>query len=73
MGINVLVTSCVTMNEWRAVEICALHAQSVAQVAVDEDDLGGVVTSGKGPGAGVWVIADTTDRICLAGHTAYST
>ena len=30
-------------------------------VAVDKDDLGGVVTSGKGPEAGVWVIAETSD------------
>ncbi len=30
-------------------------------VAIDADDLGGVVTSSKGPEAGVWVIAETTD------------
>ena len=30
-------------------------------VAIDQDDLGGVVTSGKGPEGGVWVIAETTD------------
>src|SRR4051812_29299433 len=30
-------------------------------VAVDADDLGGVVTGPKGPEAGVWVIAETTD------------
>ena len=30
-------------------------------VPVDADDLGGVVTSAKGPEAGVWVIAETTD------------
>lgn len=30
-------------------------------VAVDADDLGGVVTSVKGPEAGVWVIAETSD------------
>ena len=30
-------------------------------VSVDADDLGGVVTSAKGPEAGVWVIAETTD------------
>ena len=28
---------------------------------VDPDDLGGVVTGAKGPEAGVWVIAETTD------------
>jgi len=29
-------------------------------VAIDPDDLGGTVTSPKGPEAGVWVIAETT-------------
>jgi hypothetical protein len=32
-----------------------------AAVAIDNDDIGGVVTSAKGPEAGVWVIAETTD------------
>jgi hypothetical protein len=36
--------------------------QTTAQtVSIDNDDLGGVVTSSKGPEAGVWVIAETTD------------
>ncbi|HEU5257895.1 MAG TPA: carboxypeptidase-like regulatory domain-containing protein, partial [Vicinamibacterales bacterium] len=30
-------------------------------VAIDADDIGGVVTSAKGPEAGVWVIAETTE------------
>src|SRR3989442_2297732 len=30
-------------------------------VRIDNDDLGGVVTSAKGPEAGVWVIAETSD------------
>ena len=30
-------------------------------VAIDNDDIGGVVTGPKGPEAGVWVIAETTD------------
>ena len=29
-------------------------------VAIDGDDIGGVVRSAKGPEAGVWVIAETT-------------
>src|SRR5436190_17207322 len=33
---------------------------SGALVAIDNDDIGGVVTSSKGPEAGVWVIAETT-------------
>ena len=32
-----------------------------AAVAIDTDDIGGVVTSAKGPEAGVWVVAETTD------------
>ena len=32
-----------------------------AAVRIDNDDLGGVVTSAKGPEAGVWVIAETRD------------
>src|SRR5437867_8138390 len=32
-----------------------------ATVAIDNDDIGGVVTSAKGAEAGVWVIAETTD------------
>ena len=34
---------------------------SAAAVRVDSDDIGGVVTGSKGPEAGVWVIAETTD------------
>ena len=35
--------------------------QPADTVAVDADDIGGVVTGPKGPEAGVWVIAETTD------------
>src|SRR6478752_1086919 len=34
---------------------------AAARVALDPDDIGGVVTSAKGPEAGVWVIAETSD------------
>ena len=36
-------------------------AQTNLHVAIDTDDIGGIVTSSKGPEAGVWVIAETTD------------
>jgi hypothetical protein len=41
----------------------ALQARQPAAsaVAVDADDLGGVVSGAKGPEAGVWVIAETAD------------
>ena len=35
--------------------------QTGEAVAIDTDDLGGVVTGATGPEAGVWVIAETTD------------
>ena len=36
-----------------------LRAQTA--VAIDADDIGGVVTGPKGPEAGVWVIAETRE------------
>ena len=38
-----------------------LGSQQNASVRIDRDDIGGVVRSAKGPEAGVWVIAETTD------------
>src|SRR5215510_4477155 len=38
-----------------------LSSQQGAAVSIDSDDIGGVVTSAKGPEAGVWVIVETTD------------
>ena len=35
--------------------------QAAADVAIDNDDIGGVVTGPNGPEAGVWVIAETTE------------
>jgi hypothetical protein len=35
--------------------------QPVADVAIDPDDIGGIVAGPKGPEAGVWVIAETRD------------
>jgi hypothetical protein len=37
------------------------RAQAVAAVAIDGDDIGGVVRGPNGPEGGVWVIAETTD------------
>jgi hypothetical protein len=48
-----------------AVFVAVSNARTAAQnggaVRIDSDDIGGVVTSSKGPEAGVWVIAETTD------------
>src|SRR5262247_2137644 len=38
-----------------------LSSQQGTSVSIDNDDIGGVVTSAKGPEAGVWVIAETTE------------
>ena len=38
-----------------------LSAQQSTAVNVKADEIGGVVSSAKGPEAGVWVIAETTD------------
>lgn len=43
------------------VSIGGLARQVGSSVPVDADDLGGVVTSAKGPEAGAWVIAETKD------------
>ena len=53
-GIAVLLTA------WPATWLSAQPAQPGA-VQIDNDDIGGVVTSPRGPEAGVWVIAETTD------------
>jgi hypothetical protein len=34
---------------------------TTTQIAIDSDDIGGVVSSSSGPEAGVWVIAETTE------------
>jgi hypothetical protein len=38
-----------------------MSAQQGAAIPIDNDDLAGTVTGAKGPEAGVWVIAETTD------------
>src|SRR5262245_66695459 len=43
-----------------SVFLVTTRAQQPA-VAIDNDDIGGVVTSTNGPEAGVWVIAETRD------------
>jgi hypothetical protein len=41
--------------------IMSARPQTRADINMKSDDIGGVVTSTKGPEAGVWVIAETTD------------
>jgi hypothetical protein len=53
LGIVALFAACATQvgNE----------TSSGTSVGIDDDDIGGIVTSAKGPEAGVWVIAETHD------------
>ena len=52
----------VGIAQFLAVSLTGVSAQSTGRaVSIDNDDLGGVVTSTKGPEAGVWVIAETSD------------
>jgi hypothetical protein len=41
--------------------VTSARQQNGATVAIDNDDIGGVVTGPRGPEAGVWVIAETRD------------
>ncbi len=44
-----------------AASLTTISARQPAAIAVDGDDIGGVVRSSKGAEAGVWVIAETKD------------
>ena len=44
-----------------ALSMAQTTAQVPSAVAIDTDDIGGIVTSTRGPEAGVWVIAETAD------------
>src|SRR5688500_18723780 len=41
--------------------LVAAATVAVSALTIENDDIGGVVTGAKGPEAGVWVIAETTD------------
>ena len=64
------------MRSWRILCVCIAaigavaatvacpptsRAQPASAIAIDADDIGGVVTGPNGPEPGVWVIAETTD------------
>jgi len=54
--------SCLTIAGLALAVFLLPHPLSSQQtVALDNNDIGGVVTSAKGPEAGVWVIAETND------------
>ena len=49
----------ITLIGFFAVTSRRVAGQTVAPPAIDNDDIGGVVTGAQGPEAGVWVIAET--------------
>lgn len=55
-----ILSSCVTALIV-ALATARTEGQNRADVRIDNDDIGGVVTSPKGPESGVWVIAETTE------------
>ena len=55
----ILIICCVAT--WLTVYPVQLGSQQDAGIPIDNDDIGGVVTSAKGLEAGVWVIAETND------------
>src|SRR5580765_188346 len=57
---SLIVATACALLAWFNPAASARQAPS-APVAIDGDDIGGVVTGPKGPEAGVWVIAETTE------------
>jgi hypothetical protein len=58
LGLGALVVGVAALLAFSPIE---LNSQQSASVSIDQDDIGGVVTSAKGPEAGVWVIAETRE------------
>ena len=58
--VTALIALALLVAVWPATRPAAQQA-SPAAVQIDNDDIGGVVTSKNGPEAGVWVIAETTE------------
>jgi hypothetical protein len=56
-----LATATIVRIEARPKSISTAPPAQASEVVVGADNIGGVVTSSKGPEAGVWVIAETTD------------
>jgi hypothetical protein len=60
-GFNARTTTVAVVSILLSSLVIAISGQTGARsaVAIDSDDIGGVVTGPKGPEAGVWVIAET--------------
>ena len=66
VALNAIATA--ALGLWLAGTVTPAYAQQGAgapagstEVAIDADDIGGIVSGSGGPEAGVWVIAETTD------------
>jgi len=59
-GIAVLLAASAVRLSGLALSEAEGQQKTAAAVRIDNDDIGGVVTSANGPEAGVWVIAETT-------------
>ncbi|MFZ0115626.1 MAG: carboxypeptidase-like regulatory domain-containing protein, partial [Xanthobacteraceae bacterium] len=66
VALNAIATA--ALGLWLAGTVAPAYAQQGAgapagstEVAIDADDIGGIVSGSGGPEAGVWVIAETTD------------
>ena len=67
-GVALSAIATAALGLWLAGTVTPARAQQDAgapagatEVAVDADDIGGIVSGSGGPEAGVWVIAETTD------------
>src|SRR5947207_15066545 len=63
MGIHIPCGIAAALAALMTIAVPSAGAQQAAApaVAIDNDDIGGVVTGPKGPEAGVWVIAETRE------------
>ena len=62
IGIGVvMLTGAAALSAARPQGAAGAAQAEAARVAIDADDIGGMVTSPAGPEAGVWVIAETSD------------
>src|SRR5881275_570750 len=63
MGVHIPCGIAAALAALMTIAVPSAGAQQAAApaVAIDNDDIGGVVRGANGPEAGVWVIAETTD------------
>jgi hypothetical protein len=61
MRLGLFVVPAAAMLILAGAQTAPVAQQATGSVAIDGDDIGGTVSGAKGPEAGVWVIAETTD------------